>query len=96
MLVTGFGERSGARPCLCDRVVDLCTRESGNAGIIAACDQYLAAGAKLVWVVYPKTRKVQVFAPGRPTVTLTENDSLEAPELLPGWSLKVSEIFASK
>ncbi len=55
--------------------------------------QYLAAGAHAVWVVYPKTREVHVFRRSSAAV-LTQNDVLEAPELLPGFSVPVSELFA--
>lgn len=55
--------------------------------------QYLAAGAHAVWVVYPKTREVHVFRRSSASV-LTQNDVLEAPELLPGFSVPVSELFA--
>ena len=56
-------------------------------------EQYLAAGARLVWVIYPKTRKVHAHKPGSNPVVLGESDTLEAPELFPRWSLKVSALF---
>jgi Uma2 family endonuclease len=47
--------------------------------------QYLNAGCQVVWVVYPVTREVEVFEAGGGMRRLTEEDSLEAPDLLPGF-----------
>jgi len=53
---------------------------------------YLAAGT-VVWVVYPETKEVEVFAPGQPAHILNREGTLEGGELLPGFSLAVSAIF---
>jgi Uma2 family endonuclease len=56
--------------------------------------QYLAAGAHCVWIVYPETREVEVWRePMRPQTILQEADLLEAPDLLPGFALRVGAIF---
>ena len=54
--------------------------------------QYLAAGARVVWVVYPEQREVEVWNESGPAV-LGENDSLAAPELLPGFAVKIASLF---
>jgi Uma2 family endonuclease len=55
--------------------------------------QYLAAGCHTVWVFYPKRKAVDVYeAPGA-IRTLGEDEMLEAPELLPGFSVKVADLF---
>ncbi len=56
-------------------------------------DQYLGAGAKQVWVLYPKTRKLYVYG-GRQSVVLKGDDLLDGGGLLPGFSVKVSELFS--
>ena len=56
-------------------------------------DQYLAAGCQAVWVLDPEKREVEIFEPGgRPRVFLAE-DSLECPELLPGFVVQVADLF---
>jgi Uma2 family endonuclease len=55
--------------------------------------QYLAAGAKAVWVFYPKTREVQVFRSDGGSVVRHERETLEDPELLPGFSLDLKAVF---
>jgi len=55
--------------------------------------QYLNAGCQVVWVVYPLTREVEVFEAGGSMRRLTEEDSLEAPDLLPGFRHPVRGLF---
>ena len=56
--------------------------------------QYFAAGAQCVWVVYPETREVEVWREAaKPYVVLQETDLLEAPDLLPGFSIRVGILF---
>lgn len=56
-------------------------------------DQYLAAGAQEVWVVYPLMREVHVFRAGGEASVLGPDDILETPELLPGFTIQVSQLF---
>ena len=56
--------------------------------------QYFSAGAQCVWIVYPETREVEVWLEAaRPQAVLQETDLLEAPDLLPGFALRVSALF---
>ena len=57
--------------------------------------QYFAAGAQCVWIVYPETREVEVWKreAAKPQEVLQETDLLEAPDLLPGFSLRVGALF---
>lgn len=54
---------------------------------------YLEHGAKLVWLVYPKKRLVEVLYPDGEFDLFTEDETLTAGDLLPGFSLPVSSIF---
>ena len=56
--------------------------------------QYFAAGAQCVWIVYPETREVEIWRqPSQPEKVLQESDVLEAPDLLPGFALRVDVLF---
>jgi Uma2 family endonuclease len=55
--------------------------------------QYLDAGALIVWVVYPRTEQVEIYTPGNTARILGIEDTLEAPELLPGFRLPVRAIL---
>jgi Uma2 family endonuclease len=56
-------------------------------------DQDLAAGAKAVWVVYPKAREVHIFRPGGVIVLRGADAVLEEEEILPGFSLSLAALF---
>lgn len=53
---------------------------------------YLAAGT-VVWQLKPPTKQVAVFAPGQPVKVLGSDGVLEGSALLPGFTLKVADIF---
>lgn len=55
--------------------------------------QYLAAGVRLVWIVWPKPRSVVVHTPDNDPQRLTEQDILTGGSVLPGFSVSVAELF---
>ena len=55
--------------------------------------RYLRYGAKQVWIVYPKAKRVHVYrAEGAPQI-LEESETLEGADVLPGFSVKVADLF---
>ncbi len=55
--------------------------------------EYLGEGVRLVWVVYPEMRTIRVFQADGSTSTLREADMLDGDSLLPGFSVRVSDLF---
>ena len=55
--------------------------------------EYLAAGSQRVWVVYPQTRRVLIHRTDGSVLTYEGDDVITDEELLPGFSLPLSEIF---
>ena len=54
--------------------------------------QLLEAGTRLVWLVYPETRTV-VAQTAAGAVTLHEDDTLSGGDVLPGFEIRVGDIF---
>ena len=54
--------------------------------------EWLAAGARLVAVVNPRDHTVRVHTPDA-AATLTEADTLDGGDVIPGWRLPVADIF---
>ncbi|MBN1309831.1 MAG: Uma2 family endonuclease [Anaerolineae bacterium] len=54
--------------------------------------EYLRAGTQLVWVLYPESRTVAVHTSDG-AHTLTEENTLDGGDVLPGFSVPVREIF---
>ena len=56
-------------------------------------EQYLHAGARQVWILYPKQKRIYVHQPGAPVRVLNQSDTLTGGDLLPGFSVKVADLF---
>lgn len=56
---------------------------------------YLANGVKLVWLVYPEKRIVDVYRADGEIQILAESDALGGGDVLPGFTMPVSDIFKS-
>lgn len=56
--------------------------------------EWLEFGARLVWVVSPKLRNVTVYRSLTDVSILTEKDTLDGGDLVPGFQIRIAEIFA--
>lgn len=56
--------------------------------------EYLSAGAQLVWVVNPRTRSIRVHYPDGSARALRGAEVLSGEQVLPGFSVRVDELFA--
>lgn len=57
---------------------------------------YVGSGVRLVWLVFPRQKIVEVYRPDQPSQMLTVNDTLEDRDLLPDFSLPVADLFPAK
>jgi Uma2 family endonuclease len=55
---------------------------------------YLQHSTRLVWLVYPEKRLVEVYRPDADSALLDINDSLDGGEVLPGFRLAIKDLFA--
>lgn len=54
---------------------------------------YLDAGVPLVWTVWPKTREIIAYLQDGTTHTYRSGDTLEFPQVLPGFNCRVDDIL---
>jgi Uma2 family endonuclease len=88
--------RSSSFPRLTpDLVVEIASPTQGRNELSAKARLWAAVGVRLVWVVWPRTRQVDVWTAraDEPAVTLQESDQLEGGEVLPGFCYPVSDLF---
>jgi Uma2 family endonuclease len=83
------GYRSGAP----DLVVEVLSPSDRIGKVEAKVKQWLETGARMVWVVSPKLHTVTVYRSLTDIVTLTEKDNLDGGDVVPGFQIKVAEIF---
>jgi Uma2 family endonuclease len=55
---------------------------------------YLAAGSVVAWVVDPVSQSVREYRQGQPLKVFASGDALVVPDVIPGFSVLVSTIFA--
>lgn len=73
--------------------VEVVSPEDTWAEIQQKVDEYLDAGASLVWVLYPARRTVHVMRRDAPTAILRPGDVLTGEPLLAGFSIPVDQLF---
>lgn len=61
--------------------------------VIQKIQEYLAAGVKLVWLVIPPARSVEVHRLDGSVLMLTAGDELSGESVLPGFSCRVGDLF---
>ena len=74
-------------------VVEIVSPSDRQEAVNDKTTMWLAHGALMVVEVYPAERAVMVHRPGIPAVTLTGDDALDGGDVLPGFTLPLSEIF---
>ena len=62
-------------------------------GVLAKVLDYLEAGAKAVWLVYPELKAVEVYGRGGAGRLLRAHEALEGGEALPGFRLPLEALF---
>lgn len=78
-----------------DLAIEVVSPSNTPREIYQRISDYVAAGYQRVWLVYPEDREVYIH--GLAGVTRRSgNDLLEDPELLPGFSMKVPELFEER
>ena len=76
-----------------DLVVEIVSPSDSQREVHDKAWMWLSYGVRLVWVVQPDTRTVDVYRPGRAVVTFDEHDKLDGVDMLPGFTCVVSEVF---
>ncbi|MBI2760994.1 MAG: Uma2 family endonuclease [Chloroflexi bacterium] len=76
-----------------DLVVEFLSPSDRMARVLRKVKQYLAAGVRLIWVIDPEDRTAFIYRPGRDVIILDEDGVLDGEDVLPGFSLALSEIW---
>jgi Uma2 family endonuclease len=76
-----------------DVAVEVRAPEVSLKELFEKADDYVRAGAGLVWVVDAESETVYVCRAGRERSRLGKGDTLEGGEVLPGFALEIRELF---
>ena len=76
-----------------DLAVEVLSPDDRAGEVLAKVQDWLGAGCRAVWVADPRTRTVTVYRSRSEIVVLGDSETLSGGELLPDFSLPVSEVF---
>ena len=79
-----------------DLAVEVVSPGNTRKEIEEKVNEYLAGGARLVWVINPKQRTVVVHRPSSVPRKLTENDMLDGEEVVPGFQYAILRLFTER
>ena len=85
--ITGYAEVAP------DLVVEVASPSDSRREVHDKAHMWLNHGVRLVWVVHPETRTIDVYQPDGEIATLGEQDSLDGLDVLPGFTCDVSTVF---
>jgi Uma2 family endonuclease len=78
-----------------DLVAEVASPDQFRPEMAAKASLYLAAGVRLVWIVWPATQSVDVWHPGHdePTARLSTADALDGMAVVPDFTFTVGDLF---
>ena len=76
-----------------DLAVEILSESNTPAQIAQKIEEYLNAGGKAVWVIDIDARTLTVHTPAAPPLTLTDTDTIDGGDYLPGFSCPVADLL---
>lgn len=77
-----------------DLAVEVISPSDTTSEVIEKVREYLTSGTRLVWLVDRGTRSITVYRANGSAHLLQEDDELSGEDVLPGFSVRVREVFA--
>src|SRR5579863_1427069 len=76
-----------------DLAIEIFSPSDSVPQLMRKVKQYFAAGCHTVWIVYPDEHEIHSLEASGADRILRDTDLMEAPELLPGFSVPISEFL---
>lgn len=87
-------EGKGFTTVVPDLVVEVVSPGNSDSEVQEKIEAYFSAGVRVVWVAYPRTRTIYAYTAPDKVQILKGEAILDGAEVLPGFTVKVSEIFS--
>lgn len=91
--VSDEGVPEGFWPLAPDLAVEVVSPNDRADDVHDKVSEYLDAGARLVWVLWPRRRSVSVHTPRGITRDLGPDEELDGGDVLPGFRVRVAALF---
>jgi Uma2 family endonuclease len=76
-----------------DLAVEILSPDDRSPDLEGKVADYFEAGARLVWIVEPRRRRIEIRAPHRATRVASLGDTLDGEDVVPAFSCSVAEVF---
>jgi Uma2 family endonuclease len=87
------GEPEGAWPLAPDLAVEIASPRDTYEKLLTKVLEYLAAGVRQVWLISPTHRTATIYFSPRQIKVLQETDEVDGGDLIPGFRLRVGDLF---
>ncbi len=76
-----------------DLMVEVKSPSDRLKGLREKIDSFLAQGTRVGILIHPEQRWVEIRRTGQEPVTLQDGDLLTVPDLLPGWEVRIEDLW---
>jgi Uma2 family endonuclease len=90
-------DRSKPIPFAPDLAIEVASPSQDSEAMAAKARLYLRGGTRLVWVIWPERRAIDVWHPSdidQPAATLGADEALDGEDVVPGFVYPVADVFA--
>lgn len=77
-----------------DLMVEVKSPSDSLKGLREKIDSFLSQGTRVGILIHPEQRWVEIRRLDQPLVTLHDGDTLTVPDLLPGWEVRVEDLWS--
>jgi Uma2 family endonuclease len=88
------GRVTGYWPGAPDLAVEVISPSDTYTEVEAKVLDWLRGGARMVVVVNPRARRANVYRSETDVTILSQGDTLDGDDVVPGWSLSLADLFA--
>jgi Uma2 family endonuclease len=85
--------RQGPIAGMPDLAVEVQSPSQSESDMVKKAAYYLANGSRMVWLAYLTKRSVEVHRRSQPVEILEDGDVLDGDDVLPGFTLSLSDVF---
>jgi Uma2 family endonuclease len=85
--------KQGTVPQMPDLAVEVKSPDDSYAKMRRKAAYYLENGSRMVWLVFPEKRQIEVYSENGDLKILDENDSLDGGNVMPGFTMPVPAVF---
>jgi len=90
-----YGISKGYFPDAPDLAVEVVSPNDKKKDVEDKIQDYLKAGVKLIWIIYPQKQFVAVYRQSKIVSILFETDELEGEDVIPNFRLPLEKVFVN-